>query len=368
MRHTAAWLLALVIAAMTGCATQSDAPRALTADEGRALVGRVLPTGLADRAGWATDIYAAVSAMEIAPTPENLCAIVAITEQESGFRADPAIPGLSGIAWKEIEKQRERAGVPRLVLQAALALPSSNGKSYVTRLDEVKTEKQLSELFEDFTGMVPLAKNYFADRNPVRTGGPMQVSVAFAETHAALRPYPYPLTGTIRHEVFKRSGGMYFGIAHLLDYAAPYDAAVYRFADFNAGRYASRNAAFQSAVTQVSGIPLELDGDLLRYDQGRAAEEPSATELGVRILARRLDMSAAEIRRDLELGRNWRFQETRLYTRLFALAERAGGQPLPRAVLPRIDLSSPKFTRKLTTDWFANRVDTRYRACLARAG
>ncbi|HVQ06455.1 MAG TPA: DUF1615 family protein, partial [Burkholderiaceae bacterium] len=49
-------------------------------------------------------------------------------------------------------------------------------------------------------------------------------------------------------------------------------------------------------------------------------------------------------------------------------AERLDKRALPRAVVPRIDLQSPKFTRKLTTEWFANRVDERHRRCMARIG
>jgi hypothetical protein len=362
----------LAVVALAGCATTEDSSRpstpGLTAAQGRALVARLLPDGVSDRSGWATDIYAAIAVLAIAPSGENLCAAIAITEQESGFRVDPTVPGLATIALTEIERRRERAGIPKLVLDAALAVPSTNGKSYSERLNGVKTELQLSDIYEDFIGRVPFGKTFLAERNPVRTGGPMQVSIAFAEAHAAAKPYPYPLTGNIRHEVFTRRGGVYFGIAHLLDYAAPYDRQIYRFADFNAGRYASRNAAFQNAVTQVSGVPLVLDGDLLRYDGEQPQKEPGSTELAVRTLARRLELSDADIRRDLELGKVERFEHTRLYARVFALGGRLGSSRLPRAVLPQIELQSPKITRKLTTEWFANRVDGRYRACLARYG
>ena len=297
-----------LLAALAGCATveePSQAPgyRPLTATEGRALVARLLPDAVKDRNGWATDIYAAFATLELAPTPENVCATVAVIEQESGFQVDPVVPGLAGIARKEIDRRRESAGIPKFALDAALALPSSNGRSYGERLEGVKTELQLSEIYEDFIDRVPFGRKFLADRNPVRTGGPMQVSVAFAEAFALAKPYPYPVDGNIRREVFTRRGGVYFGIAHLLDYPAPYDRPLYRFADFNAGQYASRNAAFQNAVTQASGIPLALDGDLLRYDHGEPAAEPGSTEVATRVLGRRIGLTDAEIRRDLELGK-----------------------------------------------------------------
>jgi Protein of unknown function (DUF1615) len=366
-RWQSACLVAACAAALAACAIdRRDEGPQLTPTQARALIARLLPPAVTDRGGWATDIHAAFATLHIATTPENVCAVIAVTEQESTFRADPPVAGLSTIAWQEIDKQAERAGVPKLVVRTALRLSSPNGKSYAERIDAVKTEKELSEIFEDFIGMVPLGKTLLADRNPVRTGGPMQVSIAFAQSHAASKAYPYPVAGTLRDEVFTRRGGMYFGIAHLLDYpAATYDRPLYRFADFNAGRYASRNAAFQNALSVASGIPLALDGDLLRHDDD-ASKPPGATELAAGALARKIDMRRESMRRDLESGEGESFERTRLYERVFALADKANGTPLPRAVAPRIVLQSPKITRKLTTEWFANRVDERHRRCLAR--
>jgi hypothetical protein len=195
----------------------------------------------------------------------------------------------------------------------------------------------------------------------------MQVGVAFAEKFVTTKPYPYPITGSVRQEVFTRRGGLYFGIAHLLDYPASY-AHIYRFADFNAGQYAEPKRRFQFALTQVSGIPLVLDGDLLRYDGERPLREPGSTELATRALAQRLQLSDRQIRDDLELGKTSAFGQSELYVRVFALADRMAAKPVPRATLPQITLQSPKITRKLTTEWFAERVQGRYDACLARIG
>ena len=356
----------LVLAAfflVGGCSTP---PAPARPEDVRARIAALLPTGVADRPGWALDIYSAFDALRIEPSMANVCAVLAVAEQESSYRADPAVPGLGKIAREEIDRRAERAGVPKLLVQAALQLRSPDSRTYSERIDAARTEKELSDLFEDFIAQVPLGQRFFAGYNPVRTGGPMQVSVEFAEAHIRSHSYPYRMAGSVRDEVFTRRGGLYFGIAHLLDYPAHYDKPIYRFADFNAGQYASRNAAFQNAVAIASGIALDLDGDLIVPGGDRA--KPGSTEAALRSLAPRLDLGDSEIRRALEQESRLELEQTRVYARVFERAEQAGRRPLPRAMLPQIGLQSPKITRPLTTDWFAHRVDERFQRCLGRAG
>jgi Protein of unknown function (DUF1615) len=300
----------------------------------------------------------------IEPTHESICAVVAVIEQESGFHVDPVIPGLPAIAWREIDSRAERAGVPRLIVHTALQLASPTGRSYSDRIDSARTEKDLSDIFEDFIGAVPLGRTLFAERNPIRTRGPMQVNIAFAEQYAAAKPYPYPVKLSIADEVFTRRGSLYFGTAHLLAYPATYDAYLYRFADFNAGQYASRNAAFQRAVSSASGIVVAPDGALLPHDS--EVKGPGSTELAVRALSKRLNMGDSAIHNALEQGKTADFDRTQLYQRVFALADRAEGQRLPRALVPRIRLHGPKIARSLTTEWYARRVDQRFKRCLSQ--
>jgi hypothetical protein len=351
-----------VVSLLAACATSGPASKATQPDAIRAATARLLPDQISDRAGWARDIQVAFTAQDLAPTRENLCAVIAVTEQESSFQANPAIPGLPRIARAEIDRRADSHHIPAFLVDAALGLRSSTGQTYAQRLGTVRTEAGLSAIFDDFIGMAPLGRQLFGGFNPVHTAGPMQVSVAFAEAHA--RDYPYPITGSLRDEVFSRRGGMFFGTAHLLGYKVNYDRPLYRFADFNAGRYASRNAAFQNAVSRASGIALALDGDLIVPDSNAVG----STELAVRALGKRLDMDNTAIRRALELGDTFEFEQTPLYQRVFRMAGGQDGKPLPRAVLPGIKLESPKITRALTTAWFANRVQERWQRCMARAG
>lgn len=366
------WLLATLI--LAGCSTQgtlsqkeaeAEKEKALEQQQNKpmdvaSVVRRTIPASVKDREGWAQDLATTFSSQKLSPTLENICSVLAVAQQESNYQSDPVVPGLNKIAWKEIDKRAERMHIPTMLVHTALKIPSPNGKSYSERLDKVRTEKELSAIFDDFIGMVPMGQKLFGSLNPVRTGGPMQISVAFAEQHTD--GYPWKMDGTVRQEVFSRRGGLWFGTYHLLNYPASYTAPIYRFADFNAGLYASRNAAFQNAISKATGVKLALDGDLILY----GSSDAGSTELAVRKLGASLGMSDRDIRRQLERGDSDKLEETKLYREVYRLAEKKSGKPLPREVLPGIKLESPKITRNLTTAWFAKRVDDRRAACMAQ--
>lgn len=362
LRHAS--VLIAYIALLASCDDRASRP---SPEQTRRTLERLMPRHVKDRAAWAQDIQAAFAALDIAPSHSNLCAVIAVTDQESNFSPQPKVPGLGRIARKEIETRAERKHVPLFLVRAALQLESPDGRTWDQRIAAVETEKELSDLYEELIAKVPMGRRLLADANPVRTGGPMQVSIAYAEAHADDRAYPFAHAGSIRHEVFTRRGGMYFGIAHLLDYPASYEKPIHRFADFNAGHYASRNAAFQNAVSVATGIALDLDGDLVRHRRAKAGDGIGDTERAVRTLAPKLGMDHAQIRRALSGAHRHGFEDSDIYRRVFEIAEKRKGKPLPRAMLPRIRLQSPKITRRLTTAWFANRVDKRYRDCMARA-
>lgn len=378
-RRHAPLCLSLVFLGLAACST-TDAP-SLPSDLSRLTlvswteldetglrnkISQLLPASVKDKKAWASDLQTAYKHLKITPSAASFCASIAVIEQESSFQADPVVANLPVIVQKELDQRADKYGIPKLLISAAMLKSSPYGRSYRERIDQLKTEKQLNSLFEDMIAEIPFGKRWLADYNPVRTAGPMQVSIKFAEQHHAESGYPYPVSKTIRDEVFTRRGGVYFGSAILLDYPAPYTDVIYRFADFNAGRYASRNAAFQMALAHLSGKRLSLDGDLLRYKEGKAVDALGEVETALQRLSSPLQMSHADIRRDLLREKDADFRETKLYQRLYQLADKAAGATQPRQAMPKIDLKSPKITRQLTTEWFARRVEGRYKNCLAR--
>ena len=363
---TWATLLMSGLGVLSGCMVERPAAPvpAVSPDASRTLIGRLLPPTLRDREGWAADIYDGLALQGIDASQQNVCAVLAVVAQESGFQVNPVIPELGKIAWKEIDARAAHAGIPPLLVHGALQVASRTGRSYADRIDAARTEKDLSDIYEDFIAAVPLGNSLFEERNPIRTRGPMQVSVAFAEQYQDTRPYPFPVRAGIADELFTRRGSLYFGIAHLLAYSASYPTYLYRFADYNAGQYSSRNAAFQAAVGVVAGVAVARDGALI--PRNGSAAGPGGTESALLAAAVRLDVRESEIHGALEQERTRGFEDTRLYRTVFARAEQVKGAPLPRALLPRIDLHGPKISRRLTTAWYAERVNQRFEACERR--
>jgi hypothetical protein len=83
-RRATLWMLIGISALIAGCAgeRQSSRPAAASPGQTRDLIESSLPRSVTDRAGWTADL-------------------IAVIEQESGFRVDPVIPGLAAIAWRE---------------------------------------------------------------------------------------------------------------------------------------------------------------------------------------------------------------------------------------------------------------------------
>ena len=359
------WTLGSV-AMLAACAGEPRAPTR-TPESIQAEIQSLIPPSVPQGAAWAVDLQLVFAALKIEPSRSNVCAVLAVTEQESTFNPDPPVPNLGKVAREEIMRRADAAGVPQLAVSLALQLRSPDGRSWDERLAAVRTERELSLMYEQFIADVPLGEHLLARHNPVRTAGPMQVSIDFAQAHVQTRPYPFPAEESLRHEIFTRRGGLYFGTAHLLDYPAPSygDELIFRFADFNAGRWASRNAAFQQALATASNRKLDLDGDLFIAGAAGAAN-PGQTESAARSLATTLGMNEREIRRELELSRGAEFDASPLLASVFVLAEQRSGRTQPRALIPRIVLQSPKITRRLTTEWFARRVEERWKRCMQR--
>jgi hypothetical protein len=172
-RFASASAVVFLAALVAGCASgpPSAAPPSISPSDARGMIEASLPRTVSDRAGWTTDMYAAFTVLEVVPTHANVCAVIAVIEQESGFHVDPVIPNLPVIAWREIDNRAAHAGIPHIVVRTALQLPSRTGRSFSDRIDRARTERDLSEIYQDFIGAVPMGRTLFADRDPIRTRG-----------------------------------------------------------------------------------------------------------------------------------------------------------------------------------------------------
>jgi hypothetical protein len=382
--------MAAVPAFVTGCGVAptpgsptapSQPPVPLTGSEIAALV----PGHVRDRGGWGEAIANALAANELLRDRTSACAVIAVIGQESGFDADPAVPGLAAIAAARLDRYKARLGplgdpvVDRLLSGRA----PDDARPFRQRLAGLRTERDADVLFRDllayyevnhpalFTAAEWAGKltdlDGLADLNPITTAGPMQVSVRFAEEWARAHKGKTATSASVRDALYTRPGGVYYGTARLLAYPAHYDRVVFRFADYNAGLYASRNAAVQAQLSWLTGRKLTLDGDLLSYDRsGKPRDTESESERAAQTFADRHErrLSVDDIRRDLLAEKTLAFEDTDTYRAITSAAAQSLGRPASYAVLPQVAVSSPKVKGTRSTAWFAQSVDRRYQACL----
>jgi hypothetical protein len=374
------WLFATALAVLTLPLPALAAEPEMTRAELRTLARQVVPAGK-DAPGWAADISSALEVNAIRASRSNVCSVMAVIGQESTFTANPEVAGLGRMAEQQIKAKL--AALPVLPSAAAvgveifLATKPTPEKSYLSMIRAARTERDLDLVYRNLTFF--LFRQYASTRllnagavahridaaNPVSTLGSMQVSAAFtiAEVERAKnRRLGLGAIWKLRDELYTRKGGVAYGTRMLLGYRAEYPSRIFVFADYNAGRYASRNAAFQHMVAVLSRADLALDGDLMLYDGGKPKPDAGATETALRSLKLMDDES---LRADLLREKDFAFRDTGTYRRIAeAYARKTGNKP-PYAMLPQISLKSPKIRHHMTTELFARAVMRRYDRCMA---
>jgi len=354
---------------------------------GPAQVRAAFPEGVGDPDGWAKDTLAAFADAGLVPDAVRVCGVVAVLQQESGFQADPPVANLGALVRTRLKEEAERFGPlgPPAMERLLKARAAGDKRTFDQRIRRLRTERELDLLFRDMLeaerrehpAMLATANlldtlfrgRRLEDLNPVTTAGSMQVSVRWAVDYARSRGWPGE-EEAVRDALYTRAGGLRFGVPRLWGYPLTDGDVLYRFADYNAGQYASRNAAVQRGLAQLTGLPLATDGDLLAYGpDGRPTAEDSETLRAFRVFRERFVPALPEgrLRQDLERGKEQGFEETPSYLALRRIHRERTGGPLPAAAVPELELKSPKLRRGYTTGAYARSVLRHHRACLQRS-
>jgi hypothetical protein len=369
------WHVLIIFGAMS-CVTPSErASPPLALDQ----IVKLIPARVPDREGWAKDVAAAITATNLEPTAERVCAVLSVIEQESNYQVDPVVRDLAKIVREGMLKKLDRLGPlanPALDVLLSGKPPHSN-ETFASRVDRLRTEKDLDRFFREmaaayrdkFPGSFVIAsalskllgKKGISELNPVTTAGSMQVKVDFVRTLPEFRRLD---DGEVRELLYTRAGGIRGGAARLLGYKASYDKIIYRFADYNVGVYSSRNAAFQKLLSDLTGQELALDGDLLAYDDDGYPNGVETQSLkAMNTFAKANDMWMWPVRRAARKEKLLDFEDTSIWKKTREAWKNKNGKVPEYARIPTVTLVSPKLSRDRSTEWFAKSVEKRYENC-----
>ena len=344
-----------------------------------------------DAEGWLDAINSALYAQQADCADDDFLVLVISTIQmESGVRADPP---LAETDLEALFVRRKEQLLGENVLAAGLLSVSTLEGDLRRKLHQdtvrgrVRTERDLARYTDgDLRPWLRdyLARNYLMPESvansmearwlpdPVRTVGPMQVNTVKAWRNAKERGEPLDSPEEMRAILLSPDTALHRGIeegvALLLKSYREYrgemdaqDAAFFAGADYNAGEFSSRNAAYQEMLAAITGRRLAVDGDLLLYRDGEPSEAPSRTELAVRDVLAGAD--PRRIRADLLREKEPGFGETATARGICAAFRKAAGKACPAGLIPA-GAGNPKADLKLgrtyTPENYARGLFARY--------
>ncbi len=314
---------------------------------------------------WAVSISNALKAIKLKPTQDNVCAVISIIAQESTFQIRPQVPNIGDILLNNIESLKNKGFLWKVGINVRLNQERKEGVTFLNDIKNLTSEYDLEEWYKDFTkhNMTEPILNKMGKSvdDVVATAGSMQVSISYAKKFLDTQRLN---VGDIRRYLNTRDGGVLVGTAHLLDYDKDYSNWVYVFADYNAGRYASRNAGFQKMVSSLSKIELDFDGDILIYKGKKHATKSKTFYAIIKLLKDRGEVADEEhIFEGLLSEKESRFINEDVYKIVSKIHQNKYGYTIKEEI-PKIALKSQKFKRALSTEWFAKRVYDRFKKCM----
>ena len=376
---------AVILSALTlaGCQSQNEE---VESKQHRILdtkhIFKLIPSATSNRMAWANDVHTIMDELNIERNLSDTCSIIAVIDQESNFVADPQVPNLGKKSLKEMNERLEKKLGKTMAgyFNDMLKKSPSPDNSFLKQLEQVKTERELDDIYREMfafytqqykINLVTSAARIIARQNieemfnPITTLGSMQVHIRYAAEHSRSGGNMHK----IRDDLYTQYGGLYYGIHRLMTYPANYSKPIYRFADYNSGIYSSRNAAFQQMINKLSDQDLSLDGDLLAYNkEGDILSQITTTENALMqlFLQENILLDAKDIRRDLKKEKQQKFEQTDTYLQVTRLYQEKFKKDAPYAIMPEVVISGPKLSRDYNTNWYASKVDKRYKSCVSR--
>lgn len=359
----------------------SQAERFLTVKQVSRLIQQAEPN-VEEYRYWAKELLSVLKGHQFARNTKNVCAVIAVIDQESGFKKNPPVAGLGRLAKIAVNDKLDGLAFGGSSVKKWLQTHPNKKNNYMRQMGKARTERDLDRVYQQIVASmffiktlahINIIRDLIENNNNINTIGSMQVSSRFAiQTEEQWRGRKLTLDEIwkLREWMYSVRGGMHYGTLLLLGYKAGYQQKIHHFADYNAGRYASRNAAFQSTLAKLSGKKISTDGDLLKYGRNQRpifAKSNSEKIILSVVKKYKLSLRPSQIRKDFTTEKTAKFSRTKTYRLIRKLYRNKKGKRPPLAIIPTIRLNSKKVSRVLTTKIFASNVYRRYDRCMKRA-